>query len=321
MTLPALPRPVAAALALVAVALAAWFAVEALREPPPDRRIVSVAVSATGKWVAAGTAGGRIAIWSAGGAPRYLRLPRGPLYDLAFSPSEDVLAIAGPELELWRPEGGEAPRPLRAAGPNYGCVRFSADGASLVAIAGSGEVEVIDAASGASRVRICCSTVYGEVAFTPDGRSIAVAGHRPSLWDAGTGRLLARLTPEREFHAYRPIAFDEPRGTLLMGSQDGCVHVWDLATGRPLALSPPQPDYVETIALTASGAVAYAASGRALRLWNPATGELRQQPAARPTSNVAPVAGGRLLCFGTAEGRVECWDAEARTRVRALAGL
>ena len=84
---------------------------------------------------------------------------------------------------------------------------------------------------------------------------------------------MARLTKDRQFHAFGPIAFDQAHGTILMGSQDGRVYCWDLTTRQLTAMSPAHAEYVNTIVVSSTGLVAYAGFGGTVRLWNPRTGE------------------------------------------------
>jgi len=271
-----------------------------------DRRISNVALSPTGAWFAASTAQGpvRISNGQPGTAGGFIPLRRGPLNDLQFSPDERLLAVAGKDLGLYPLTQPAAPRRLRSDGRNYGTVRFSRDGETVLAVAGAGTIELLDARSGATRLTICCSTVYGEVAFTPDERSIVNAGHWPGLWDSRSGQLIARLTKDRQFHAFGPIAFDPPPGTVLMGSQDGRVYCWDLTTRQLIAMSPAHAEYVNTIAISSTGLVAYAGFGGPIRLWNPRTGEERSLTAARPTSNLVLGPDGASIVFGTADGEL-----------------
>jgi WD40 repeat protein len=240
------------------------------------------------------------------------------LNDLQFSPDERLLAMAGKDLGLYSLEESAAPRLLRSDDRNYGTVRFSQDGQTVLVVTGKGTIEVLDTNSGATQLDICCSTVYGEAAFTPDGQSIASAGHWPGLWDARSGQLIARLTKNREFHTFRPIAFDNTHGAVLMGSQDGRVYSWDLTTRQLLAVSPPHAEYVDTIGVSSTGLVAYAGFGKIMRIWNPRTGQERPVIAARPTSNLIVGPDGASIIFGTAEGGIEFWDAQQGRRLRAM---
>jgi WD40 repeat protein len=313
-------RTVLITFSLCAICLCVWVFFIGSRNRPIDRRISSVALSTTGRWLAGANWQGKIMIWDRrnGDAPRQIDFPQGSLNDIQFSPDEHTLAIAGSNLGICAFEQSSTPRLLRSDEINYGTVRFSRDGQTVLIITGSGVIETIDAYSGAARLKVCCSSVYGEVTFTPDGQAIANAGHWPSVWDARPGRLLGRLTTSRQFETFRPIAFDVSRGSILMGSQDGRVYAWDLATRQLVAMSAPQPEYVDTLVVSATGLTMYAGFGGMLRLWDPKTGEQRSLPAARPTSTLILGSDGTTIIFGTAGGEVEFWNAERGQHIGSL---
>jgi WD40 repeat protein len=70
--------------------------------PKPDRAIAYVAVSRSGRWVAAGTHVGAITICdrSRSGSCRTVPASDGVLNDLQFSPDERLLAVADENLRL-----------------------------------------------------------------------------------------------------------------------------------------------------------------------------------------------------------------------------
>ena len=162
----------AAALLAVALLTGAWFAFNALMKVPPDPKVTSVALSRAGRWLAAGTSQGRIAVWdqTANAAPRQITFDEGPLNDLQFNPEETRLAVASHNLATFDLSQPGVPHFLKQDQRHYGTVRYSQDGASVLVITGSSAIELLDAQSGAPRFSVCCSTIYGEVAFTPDGR-------------------------------------------------------------------------------------------------------------------------------------------------------
>jgi WD40 repeat protein len=313
-------NPVVTAVSLCAALLCAWIVFIGSKSPPVDRRASNVALSASGRWLAAGTARGEITVWdeTRPDVPQRVAFPRGSLNDLHFSPDEHVLAIASEDLGIYDLTKSTAPRLLRSDHGHYGSVRFSQDGRTLLVITAASLIETIDKPSGASRLKICCDSYYGEVVFTPDGQTIANAGHWPRLWDARSGRLVAALAANREIATLRPIAFDTSRGTILMGSQDGCVYAWDLKTKLRIAASPPQPAYVDTIAVSANGWIIFAGFGRDVQLWNPDTGQRRPVPAARSTSNLVLGPDGTSIIFGTADGNIESWDVTTERRLRSM---
>ncbi len=127
------------ALSLAMISACVWMFCPAPRNRPIDRRISSVAWSGTGAWIAAGTAPGLVAISNGrpGTATWQVRMRRGPLTDLQFSPDEGLLAIAGKDLGLYSLHPSAAPRFLRSDGRNYGTVRFSRDGQTVLVITGA----------------------------------------------------------------------------------------------------------------------------------------------------------------------------------------
>jgi len=320
MTVEGPARTVGITFSLCALFLCAWIVLIGLRDRTIERRVSNVALSSTGKWLAAGTSEGKITVWdrTSGVAARQIDFPHGSLNDLQFSPDEHLLAIASKDLGIYAPEQSAAPWLVRSDAQNYGTVRFSRDGKNLLVVTGTGVIETIDAHSGATRLTICCSSVYGEVSFTPDEQAIANAGHWPSLWDAGSGHLVAQFTSDRQISTFRPIAFDANRGTILMGSQDGRVYGWDLKTRHLIAKSAPQSEYVDTLTVSGTGWVIYAGFGSMVRLWSPETGQQRSLPTARPTSNLVLGPDGTSIFFGTAHGELESWDTRTGLRLTAM---
>ena len=126
---------------LCAVFFCGWIAFIGSRNPPVDRRVSSVALSGTARWLAAGTAQGRITIWdqTRPDAPRQIAFPRGSSNDLQFSPDERALVIAAEDLGICAPAESAAPRLLRSDRANYGGARFSRDGQTLLAITGANQ--------------------------------------------------------------------------------------------------------------------------------------------------------------------------------------
>jgi len=296
---------------LLMIGAAVWLAIKATPEPAVSRRIGVIAVSPSGRLLASGTTEGHIRIWSLERSQlvREVREIDGPLNDLRFDPGEEYLAVANRNLTLVPVGRPGSTRVIRDDRANYGTVKFTSQGRSLVTINGTGAMVEIETGTGAIHAKVCCSTIYGEVALSPDDTLMIGAGHWPGVWDFHSGRLIGRLTAEREFMAFGPIAMDAGRGLVYLGSQDGRVHVWDLGTRRFVRASPPQWGYVSTISvLGESGWVAYAAQGGAVRVWNAETGEGREVEAARATSNLVFDGTRGRAALGTEEGQVEFWD-------------
>lgn len=304
------PRNIAGIAALFgACALVGWSLWSSHQPTGEVRKIVNVAVTKSGTLLAAGTASGRVAVWKLGrdAQPVQIRSGKGVLNDLEFSPDERWLAIADRSLTLMPMDPANESIVLRDDGENYGTVRFSSAGDTILTITGSGAIEILNAKSGKASMRVCCSSIGGAVAFSQDGSFFVAAGHLPRIWETRTGSLLARLTREREFMCLGPIGF--LGNNLLMGSQDGGIRVWDLRTRQSIGGSPRTSDWVDTIAVQErTGLVAYAGFGKALQVWNPETALHYSLAGIHPTSNVVFLSPDGPLIGGLVDGRIVFWD-------------
>jgi WD40 repeat protein len=280
---------------------------------PPKKKNLSIrvlALASTGNWAAGGTTDGTIRIWNLkdGRATNNTLGSAGELNDLRFSPADKYLAVANRNITLVSLQTPDAQRVVRDDHANYGTVRFRADGRSLLTVNGKGAVLTIDLTTGTIRPGHCCTSIWGEVDYTPNGSRVVWAGHWPGLWDLGSGSLVGRLTESRQIMTFGPIAWGAG-GTVFMGSQDGRVYQWDVEARKLLRTSPQQPGYVRSIAVLGnSGWIAHAAENGPVHLWHPETGTSRIVTAARTTSNLVFDESRNTTAFGTASGMVEFWD-------------
>lgn len=114
--------------------------------------ITNVAISSTGRWLAAGTHAGHIVICdrTAGYSCRTAESKSGELNDLRFSPNERFLAVANSNLELLALDNHTKSFFLRTDKRNYGTVRFDNTGTELLTINSQSEIELIDIESRAT---------------------------------------------------------------------------------------------------------------------------------------------------------------------------
>jgi WD40 repeat protein len=280
---------------------------------PPKKKNLSIkvlALASTGNWAAGGTADGTIRIWNLkdGRATNTALGFTGELNDLRFSAADKYLAVANRNITLVSLQTPDEQRVVRDDQANYGTVRFSANGRSILTVNGKGAVLTIDLTPGTILPGHCCTSIWGEVDFTPEGSRVVWAGHWPGLWDLRSGTLVGRFTESRQFMTFGPITWGVG-GTVFMGSQDGRVYQWDAEARKLLRTSPPQFGYVHSIAVLGnSGWIAYAAENGPVHLWHPETGASRIATAARTTSNLVFDESRSRTALGTASGTVEFWD-------------
>jgi WD40 repeat protein len=219
---------------------------------------------------------------------RSVSLPITTWRTLRLSPDGRTLAVSlGAEVSLWDTTTGEQRGSLGedAAKAYYG-LAFSPDSQKLA-------TDWYDPESG--EVRICIWDVaarkllrrfpvpphaLGFLYFSPDNRTLATSGMREPrlrLWDTMTGNPLHQQETAHD-EAIQALAFTPDGKTILSGSDDGTVRVWDAGTGRGIRQLPGHAGGVTALAATPDGrAVLSAGHGAQLLLQEWQTGkELRR---------------------------------------------
>jgi WD40 repeat protein/transcriptional regulator with XRE-family HTH domain len=154
-------------------------------------------------------------------------------------------------------------------------IALSPDGHTVAANSRDGKVRIWSLPGGQLR-HTFAGYDSGEVAaFSPDGRTLAVAtvrgadGAAIGLLDPVTGRKLRTITvPDG---SVRGMAFS-PDGRSVAASSLAAVRVWDVATGRKQRTSQFDP---QAVAFGPDGRTVAAVSNGRVRVWDAATGRTR----------------------------------------------
>ncbi|MHB8519482.1 MAG: protein kinase domain-containing protein [Limisphaerales bacterium] len=246
---------------------------------------------------------------------------------LAFSPDGQTLAYTENEagdIVLWNVRDQSVLRRLKGHSRFATALAFTPDGRLLVSGSNDRTVKVWNVASGVERTTLTNYSIglTGAV-LSPDGKMLATAanrgGQRITVQEMPGGREIIRLQGHKNWVNH--MAFSPDERTLLSGSSDGTVRLWNLTT-------PPQetghrqfPTGVDELGEGSSPAYSLSPDGRHLltiftnqtfSLWElPALTESPRHPLPVGRACCAALAtGGQLAAFVTTNGDVVFWHAE-----------
>ena len=299
--------------------------------------VVSVAFSPDGTLLAsAGEFSGEIYLWDAkslgdGDSLKPLQIieDAGSIKNLAFSPDSRKVITAGATgggVRIWNTDGELDFQNLE--GGDY--VAYSPDGL-LLAWSGTGFVTLWDQAEG-WRVLDAPSGWITQVAFSPDGRTLAGAGGYEDqagktskngiwLWDVNSGTLLAIL--EGHGGLVRSVAFSPDGHTLVSGGADQTVRFWDLTDSHQWSKPGRQePEDVLAYSPDSQTLASITPSRKMIHLWDVASGRHKAELSGH-TDSVASIAftrDGSVLASASWDGTVALWHPLSGLRQKTFKG-
>ncbi len=238
----------------------------------------------------------------------------------------------------WDFAAGQTPRTILRRSKEFRpfAIQYSPDG-KIVAVGGCWrDVKILDAPTGRLvRTLDWPHPFIQNLAFSQDGKVLALANQGAAgtdivLWDLANGKLIHDLKRLSDW-GVDGLAFS-PDGRFLAASTGSAMHVWDLATEKPLDGSfVGHEGYVEPVVFVGRGdTVATAGSEGAVRLWDARTGRqkvlMRHEGlvyglAVSPDGRLLASSASTILSDDSVRNSVRIWDGSTDRLLHELAGL
>ena len=260
-----------------------------------------------------------------------------------FSPDGSILAGGSVDprgdgtIRLWDVVTGERKATLKGHTGGHKLMVFSPDGNKLASADNGGlfggpmeNVEMIrlwSTETGQYKITLeNPAFLANSIAFSPDGDTIAIGGWDRGLstgtvrlWDAATGEHKETLI-EEDTNSVFTVAYSPDGASLVSGSKDGTILLWDTTTYQ---LKAELTGYSDAIAFSPdSSTLAIAGQDRKIRLWDAVSGE-HKLTLTENTDEVYSLVfnpdGGTFAGIG-GDSTIRLWDAVTGEHLQTITG-
>jgi len=278
--------------------------------------LLNVEFSSDGKTLAA--TGNGISLWNPAIPARRHSLgsSRSDIGRSAFAPSGKVIAAADlgdGTIRLWDPAKRTQIGSLTSDSTGYVMIAYSRDG-KIVAAADfdGGTVRFWKPPSRRPTGHLRFGDEVYSLAFSPDGRTLAVAGSADQgagLYDVVSRKRRGSLTGHTNW--IQELEYS-PDGTIIAtASDDYTIRLWNASTGKTVRVLTGHTAPVYEVAFSPDGRIlASASEDRTVRLWDSANGSRlgRLSDRSQKMNAVAFSSDGKTLASAAADGSVRLWS-------------
>jgi len=170
---------------------------------------------------------------STGQISQELVCPGSDMRTVAFSPDGARMAVAGRngKIRVWNVNNGTQERDIDTDGRRIRTLGFSPDGARIAAAGNSQSVRMIDIASGETVFSLSTRPSMTFALLFLENNRLATGGtdNRIWIWDLETRQAVTQLVGHTGTVA--SLACDRSGATLVSGSYDTTVRIWNLTAG------------------------------------------------------------------------------------------
>jgi len=299
--------------------------------------VASVAISPSGKMIAAGFSNGKIQLFDVETGKEICALVGHQQYltTLAFSSDEQTLASGcfDGTLRLWDVRTGKEIKSLKQNRSVPNSVTFTHDDKAVIAVCNT-ELKVWETATGKEIASRSIGLGRPVLALSPDGKTLATVDVQPviHLWETQTWQEKAAI--KGHGNVVRSLAYS-PDGThLASGSLDQTARVWNLSRNVQDVIQLTNPENSANFSralFTPDGQRIISAQLMAglVSIWDRISGrklfDLRGHTKPATISNfsleLAVSSDSRFIATGGADSLVKIWEAETGCAIRTLSDL
>ena len=255
---------------------------------------------------------------------RKLTSPNVSLRSMAFSPDGQEIASAGVgyEIVVHDVATGDTRRTLKGHNHNSMGIAYSPDGSRLAAcstdvISGTCPITIWDTRAGQVLTVLRANPGANNLAFSPDGKTLAVAGRNSSvyLWDIAT-RKYDKLTGHGD--QVLAVAYSVDGRRLASAGMDQKTRIWTARADRAIRYVAHDSFVLVTAWSPEEQFFITGGRGEHLTLRDPVNGQVIAQLGEFTESihALAVSADGEMVACGNATGDIQLWKLDSGTEVR-----